>query len=39
VGECIARYKERMRSDSELINSLNLEKTKLKRELLNNATI
>lgn len=39
VGECIARYKERMRSDSELINSLNLEKTRLKRELLNNATI
>jgi len=28
-----------MKSDSELINSLNLEKTRLKRELLNNATI
>jgi hypothetical protein len=39
VGECIAKYKERMRGDSEMINSLNLEKTRLKRELLNNVTI
>ena len=38
VGECIARYKERMRGDSELINSLNLEKKRLKKELLSNVT-
>lgn len=38
VVECIARYKERMRSDSEMINNLNLEKIKLKRELLNSVT-
>jgi len=38
VGECIARYKERMKGDSELINSLGLEKMRLKSGLLNNTT-
>ena len=38
VVECIAKYRERMKNDSETINSLNLEKIKLKRELLNNLT-
>jgi hypothetical protein len=36
LGEYIARYKERMRGDKERIDSLNIEKTKLRAELMGN---
>ncbi len=37
MGEYIARYKERMRGDVERIDSLNIEKTRLKTELQGNS--